>query len=68
MTPKLSRVVTQDEGTTSTKSRGHVANKKRYISTFKRPMAPKLSRVVFRMRGANPQRHVEPRSCGHVTN
>ena len=46
MAPKLSRVVTQDEGSTPTKSRGDVTNKKRYISTFSRAMAPKLSRVV----------------------
>ena len=42
----LSRVVTQNEETTPTKSRGHVTNKMRYVSTFTRPMDPKRSRVV----------------------
>ena len=31
MTPKLIRVVTQEEGTPLTKSRDHMKNKKRYI-------------------------------------
>ena len=38
--------------------RGHVANKKRYIFTFTRPMGPKLSRLRgLRMRGPHPQGH-----------
>ena len=54
MDPNLSRVVTQDEGTPPTKSRryrGHVANKKRYISTFTRLVDSKLSRVVTQYDG-----------------
>ena len=46
MALKLSKVVTQDEGTTPTKSSGHVANKKCYTSTFTGPMDPKRRRVV----------------------
>ena len=51
MDPKLSRVVTQNEGTPSTshvthQPRSHVTNQRRYISTFSRQMDPKLSRVV----------------------
>ena len=51
MDPKLSRVVTKDERTPPTKPCdtlicAHQTNKKRYISTFARPMEPKLSRVV----------------------
>ena len=52
--PKLSRVATQDEGTTTTKSRGHMTNKKRYISTFTRPMNLKLSQVVTQDKGTTP--------------
>ena len=46
MAPKLSREVPQDKGTTPTKPHGRVTNKKRYISTFIRPMSPKISWVV----------------------
>ena len=50
MDPKLSRLVTQDEGTypqshMALRFCGHVT-KKRYISTFTRPMDPKLSSVL----------------------
>ena len=34
--------------------RGHVTNKKRYNSTFTKPMDPKLSRVVAQDEGAQP--------------
>ena len=37
----------------TTKPRDHVTNKKRYISTFTRPMAPKLSQVVTYGSGDN---------------
>ena len=43
---KLSRMMTEDEGTTPTKSSGHVTNKKLYISIFTRPTYPKRRRVV----------------------
>ena len=47
MALKLSWVVTQDEETTPTKSRGHMTNEKRDISaTFTRRMDPKHSRVM----------------------
>ena len=51
MDPKLSMVVTKSEATPPTidvkpQYRGHVTNKKRYISTFTKPMDPKLSRIV----------------------
>ena len=51
MNPKLSRVVTLDEGAhpeshVTHKPSGHVINEKRYIFPFTRPMDPKLSRVV----------------------
>ena len=54
MAPKLIRVVTQDEGTTSTKSRDHMTNGKRYISAFTRPMDPKHSKVVTKDEGTPP--------------
>ena len=43
MDPKLSRVVTQDEGThpQNQQLRSHVTKQKLFISTFTRPMAPK---------------------------
>ena len=51
MVPELSKVVTQGEGATLTKSchvtlrsRGYVTNKKRYVSTFTRTMDPNLAR------------------------
>ena len=37
---------------------GHAINKKRYISTFTRPMDLKLSRVVTQTRGPHLQSHV----------
>ena len=49
-------------------SRGHMTNQRRFISTFTRPMDPKLSRVVLRMNGPHPKSHVTHRSIGHVTN
>lgn len=52
MAPKLSRVVAQDEGTTPTKWRGNVTNKRRYISTFVNSMDPKRHRVVTYDEGA----------------
>ena len=36
--------------------RGHVTNEKRYISTFTRPMDPKISRVVTLNDGTPPTR------------
>ena len=47
---------------------GHVTNKKRYISTFTRPMDPKLSKVLTQMRGPHLQSHVTHRPCGHARN
>ena len=46
--------------------RGHVINKKRYISLFIRPMDHKLSGVVLRMREPHPQSHVTHQSRLHV--
>ena len=57
--PKLSKVVTQDEGTSQSKT---------LYSTFTWPMDHKLSRVVFQMRGSNPQCHVTLRCRSHLTN
>ena len=57
MASKFSRVVAQDVVSPPTKSRGHVTNKKRYISTFTSPMAPKLSRVVTLDEGTHIQSH-----------
>ena len=48
---------------------GHVTNKKQYISTFTRPMYPKLDNVVTQVRGPYPpQSHVALRYRGHVIN
>ena len=47
---------------------GQVTNKKRYISTFTRPMDPKLSKVLTQMRGPHLQNHVTHRPCGHARN
>ena len=59
MDTKPSTVVIQDEETPPTKSRdlqyrGHVTNKKRYISTLTRPIDPKLSKVVTQDEGTSP--------------
>ena len=43
--------------------RGRVTNRKRSISTFTRPMDPKL-----RLRGPHLRSHVTHRLRGHVTN
>ena len=42
--------------------RGHLANKKRYTSTFTRPMVPIHRRVVTQDKGNTPTK-----SCGHMT-
>ena len=51
--------------------RGHVTNKKRYISTFTRPMDPKLIRVVTYNERTSPAKshrsHRSHRSRGHVS-
>ena len=51
--------------------RGHVTNKKRYISTFTRPMDPKLIRVVTYDERTSPAKshrsHRSHRSRGHVS-
>ena len=48
--------------------RGHVTNKKRYISNFTRPMDPKLSRVVTYDEKTSPAKsHRSHRSGGHVS-
>ena len=75
--PKLSRVVSQDEGPNpqcheTLRHRGHLTNKKRYISTFIQCMDPKrkihkLSRMVTRMRRPNPTCHVPSRPRHHAT-
>ena len=36
----------------------HVTNQRRYISTFTRPMDPKLAGWSLRRRGPHPQSHV----------
>ena len=64
MAPKLSKAVTQDEGTTPTKSLGH----ERYISTFTRSMVLKLSRVVTKNEWTHPQSHMTLASFGPVKN
>ena len=59
MDPKLSRVVSQDEGTypqchVTLQHRGHLTNQKRYISTSIQCMDPKFSRVVTQDEGNPP--------------
>ena len=44
-------MVTQDEETTPYRYRGHLTNKKPYISTFARLMTPKRSKVVTQDEG-----------------
>ena len=48
--------------------RGHVTNQKRYISTFARPMDPKLSMVMTIVRRPHPQIDVKLQYHGHLTN
>ena len=73
MDPKLGRLVTQDEGTAPAKSTWHFYHvvtwqiRKRYISFFTRPMDPKHSRVVTRMRRPHPTCDVTPQSRRQVT-
>ena len=49
-------------------ARGHVANQKRYISTFIRLGTQNLAGWCLRMRGLHPQCHVTFRHRGHLTN
>ena len=46
----------------------HVTNKRRYISTFTRPMNPKLGRVVTYAEGTQPARSRDTAPRGHVRN
>ena len=64
MAPKLSKAVTLDEGTTSTKSLGH----ERDICTFTRFMVLKFSRVVTKDEWTHPQSHMTLPSRGPVKN
>ena len=48
--------------------RGHATNRKRYISTFTRPMHPKLNGVGWLlMRGPHQQNHVTHQLRGHFS-
>ena len=50
------------------RSRGHVTNQKRYISTFTRPTDPKLCRVVAQDEEISSTKSHDTQPRGHVTN
>ena len=61
--PKLTRVMTSH---VTHQTYGHITHEKRYISTFTRPMAPKLGRVLNENEGPHTKVHVTLWSCSHV--
>ena len=73
MDPKLSRVVTQDEGTSPTKSRDTSTtwsrDKSKALSLISQGLwTQNLANWGLRMRGSQPQSHMTLRHLGHLTN